>query len=68
MTESTDPTSPMNMGSWALGAFGVCAFLAALFTLLESLRRARDLSIAKLVVGVIGGFLVKWVIMAAGQA
>jgi formate-dependent nitrite reductase membrane component NrfD len=51
-----NPLSPMSMGSWALGAFGVCTFLAALFTLLEDLHRARDLSNVKMIVGVIGGF------------
>jgi formate-dependent nitrite reductase membrane component NrfD len=56
MLRNFNPLSPMSMGSWALGAFGVSAFLAALFTLLEDLRRAGDLSNAKLVVGVIGGF------------
>ena len=46
--------SPMSMGAWALLGFSVCAFLAALFTLLEDLGRARDLARVKLVVGVIG--------------
>jgi formate-dependent nitrite reductase membrane component NrfD len=56
MLRNFNPTSPMSMGSWALGAFGVCTFLAALFTYLEDLRRGRDFSTLKLIVGVIGGF------------
>jgi formate-dependent nitrite reductase membrane component NrfD len=48
--------SPMSMGAWALLGFSVCAFLAALFTFLEDTRRARDMSAAKLIVGIIGGF------------
>ena len=48
--------SPMSMGSWALAGFGACAFLAALFTLLEDTRRARDFTGAKKIVGVVGGF------------
>lgn len=48
--------SPMSMGAWALAGFGVCAFLAALFTLLEDTRRSRDLTGAKRIIGVAGGF------------
>jgi formate-dependent nitrite reductase membrane component NrfD len=51
-----NPMSPMSMGAWALAGFGACAFLAALFTLLEDTGRARNLSGPKLVVGIIGGF------------
>lgn len=51
-----NPLSPMSMGAWALVGFSVCAFLAALFTFLEDMRRERDLSGAKVVVGVVGGF------------
>ena len=47
--------SPMSMGAWALLGFSVCAFLAALMTLLEDLGRARNLSTRKVIVGVIGG-------------
>jgi formate-dependent nitrite reductase membrane component NrfD len=47
--------SPMSMGAWALLGFSACAFLAALFTFMEDIGRARDLSGAKLIVGVIGG-------------
>ncbi len=49
-------TSPMSMGSWALGGFSVCAFLAALFTLMEDTGKARDLRTPKVIVGLIGGF------------
>lgn len=55
MMTAFNPQSPMSMGSWALGAFGVCVALAALFTLLEDLGKARDLSNLRLIVGVIGG-------------
>jgi formate-dependent nitrite reductase membrane component NrfD len=48
--------SPMSMGAWALAGFGACAFLAALFTLLEDTRRSRDLTGVKKIVGVVGGF------------
>ncbi|MEX2146974.1 MAG: NrfD/PsrC family molybdoenzyme membrane anchor subunit [Candidatus Rokuibacteriota bacterium] len=48
--------SPMSMGAWALAGFGACAFLAALFTLLEDMRRSGDLTGAKRIVGVVGGF------------
>jgi formate-dependent nitrite reductase membrane component NrfD len=51
-----NPQSPMSMGAWALLGFSACAFLAALFTFLEDTRRARNLSVGKLVVGFIGGF------------
>ncbi len=47
--------SPMSMGAWALAGFGVCAFLAALFTFLED-RRSRDLTAGRKVVGVVGAF------------
>jgi formate-dependent nitrite reductase membrane component NrfD len=46
--------SPMSMGAWALLGFSACAFLAALFTLLEDLGRGRDLITAKRLVGVLG--------------
>lgn len=48
--------SPMSMGAWALAGFGACAFLAALFTLLEDTRRSGDLTGAKKIVGVVGAF------------
>jgi formate-dependent nitrite reductase membrane component NrfD len=48
--------SPMSMGAWALAGFGVCAFLAALFTLPEDTRRAGDLTGGKKIVGVVGAF------------
>jgi formate-dependent nitrite reductase membrane component NrfD len=48
--------SPMSMGAWALLGFSACAFLAALFTLLEDTGKTADLSGPKLAVGVIGGF------------
>jgi formate-dependent nitrite reductase membrane component NrfD len=47
--------SPMSMGAWALGAFGACVGLAALFTLLDDLKGRRDFSNVTLIVGVIGG-------------
>ena len=47
--------SPMSMGAWALAGFGLCAFLAALFTLLEDTRRAGDLTRGKKIVGIVGG-------------
>jgi formate-dependent nitrite reductase membrane component NrfD len=46
--------SPMSMGAWALLGFSACAFLAALFTFLEDLGRARNFALQKRVVGVIG--------------
>lgn len=46
--------SPMSMGAWALLGFSACAFLAALFTLLEDLGRSRNLSGVKRLVGVVG--------------
>jgi formate-dependent nitrite reductase membrane component NrfD len=46
--------SPMSMGAWALLGFSACAFLTALFTLLEDRRQVRDLSGPKLIAGVIG--------------
>lgn len=50
-----NPTSPMSMGSWALGGFGVCAALAALFTFLEDPHPGRSLAAGpKTVVGVLG--------------
>ena len=51
-----NPLSPMSMGAWALLGFSAAAFLAALFTLLEDVGKARDLSGPKIVVGVVGGF------------
>ena len=48
--------SPMSMGAWALAGFGACAFLAALFTLLEDTRRSGDLTGGKKIVGVVGAF------------
>lgn len=51
-----NPLSPMSMGAWALLGFSACAFLAAAMTLLEDTGRAGNLSGAKIVVGVIGGF------------
>jgi formate-dependent nitrite reductase membrane component NrfD len=48
--------SPMSMGAWALAGFGACAFLAALFTLLEDTRGSRDFTGAKKIVGVVGAF------------
>ncbi|HEV8586896.1 MAG TPA: NrfD/PsrC family molybdoenzyme membrane anchor subunit [Methylomirabilota bacterium] len=51
-----NPLSPMSMGAWALLGFSACAFFAALFTLMEDMGKARDLSGPKLVAGVIGGF------------
>jgi len=56
MLTTFNTQSPMSMGAWALLGFSVCAFLAALFTLLEDLGRARDLSGPKVVAGVVGGF------------
>lgn len=56
MVLTFNPSSPMSMGAWALLGFSAAAFLAAFFTLLEDLGKARDLSGPKLVVGVIGGF------------
>ena len=55
MLTTFNTLSPMSMGAWALLGFSACAFLAALFTLLEDLGRARDLSGAKVVAGVVGG-------------
>ena len=55
MMKAFNPQSPMSMGSWALAAFGACVALAVLFTLLEDLGKARDLSNLRLIVGVIGG-------------
>jgi formate-dependent nitrite reductase membrane component NrfD len=46
--------SPMNAGAWALLAFGVCAFLAALDVFLED-RGGRSMSTLRVVAGVIGG-------------
>ena len=51
-----NPQSPMSMGAWALLGFSACAGLAAMATAIEDFGRARDLSLAKLVIGVIGGF------------
>jgi len=47
--------SPMSMGAWALAGFGLCAFLAALFTFLEDTRR-REYTGGKKLVGVVGAF------------
>lgn len=46
--------SPMSMGAWALLGFSACAFLAALFTLMEDLGRARNVAGIKRLVGVVG--------------
>jgi formate-dependent nitrite reductase membrane component NrfD len=54
MMKTFNTTSPMSMGSWALTVFGICAGLAALFTLIEDVRH-RDLSGPKRIVGIIGG-------------
>jgi formate-dependent nitrite reductase membrane component NrfD len=51
-----NPQSPMSMGAWALLGFSAAAGLAALFTLLEDMGRARDLGTPKVLVGLIGGF------------
>ncbi len=56
MMRTFNPLSPMSMGAWALLGFSACAFLAAVMTLLEDAGRGRNLTGAKLVVGVIGGF------------
>jgi formate-dependent nitrite reductase membrane component NrfD len=56
MITSFNPLSPMSMGAWALLGFSACAGLAALFTLMEDLGKARDLSGPKIIVGCIGGF------------
>ena len=56
MVRAFNPLSPMSMGAWALLGFSVCAFLAALMTLLEDAGRARNLGGAKIVVGLVGGF------------
>jgi formate-dependent nitrite reductase membrane component NrfD len=60
MMKSFNPQSPMSMGSWALGVFGICVGLAALLTLVEDLGR-RDFTGPKRIVGIIGavfGFFV----------
>ena len=54
MMKTFNTTSPMSMGSWALGLFGVCAGLAALLTLVEDLRH-RDFSGLKRIIGIVGG-------------
>ena len=54
MMKSFNTTSPMSMGSWALGVFGICVGLAALFTLIDDLCR-RDISGVTRVIGVVGG-------------
>jgi len=51
-----NPLSPMSMGAWALLGFSVCAFLAALITLLQDAGRGRNLAGAKVAVGVVGAF------------
>ena len=43
MVMTFNPSSPMSMGAWALLGFSAAAFLAALFTLLEDLGKARNL-------------------------
>jgi formate-dependent nitrite reductase membrane component NrfD len=48
--------SPMSMGAWALAGFGLCAFLAAVFTFLEDRRRSGDLTGRRKIVGVVGAF------------
>ena len=54
MMMTFNTASPMSMGSWALGLFGVCTGLAALFTFIEDVRH-RDLSGVKRIVGIVGG-------------
>jgi formate-dependent nitrite reductase membrane component NrfD len=54
MVTTLNPQSPMSLGSWALGVFGICVGLAALLTLLEDLQR-RDFGRAKRIVGLVGG-------------
>jgi formate-dependent nitrite reductase membrane component NrfD len=54
MMKTFNTSSPMSMGSWALAVFGICAGLAALFTLIEDVRH-RDLSGLKRIIGIIGG-------------
>jgi formate-dependent nitrite reductase membrane component NrfD len=56
MVLNFNPLSPMSMGAWALVGFSVCAFLAALMTLLEDTGRSGSLAGPKVVVGVLGGF------------
>jgi formate-dependent nitrite reductase membrane component NrfD len=46
--------SPMSMGAWALLGFSVCAFVAALLTFLEDLGRARNFTLQKRMIGVVG--------------
>ncbi len=48
------PFSPMNVGAWALLAFSLLAFLAALDVFLED-RGGRSMRTLRLIVGVIGG-------------
>ncbi len=48
--------SPMNVGAWALLGFSLFAFLAALGVFLEDTKRAQNLGILRVVVGIIGGF------------
>ncbi|MBM4438821.1 MAG: polysulfide reductase NrfD [Candidatus Rokubacteria bacterium] len=55
MMTTFNPQSPMSMGSWALGVFGVCVALAVLFTILEDLGKAANLSGPRRIVGVVGG-------------
>jgi formate-dependent nitrite reductase membrane component NrfD len=55
MVRAFNPLSPMSMGAWALLGFSVCAFLAALMTLLEDAGRARNSGRTKILVGVVGG-------------
>jgi formate-dependent nitrite reductase membrane component NrfD len=54
MMTTLNPQSPMSLGSWALGIFGICVGLAALLTLLEDLQR-RDFGRVKRIVGLVGG-------------
>jgi formate-dependent nitrite reductase membrane component NrfD len=54
MMTNLNPQSPMSLGSWALGIFGICVGLAALLTLLEDLQR-RDFGRVKRIVGLVGG-------------
>jgi formate-dependent nitrite reductase membrane component NrfD len=46
--------SPMSMGAWALLLFSACAFLAALFTFMEDVGRARQSAGVRRLVAVVG--------------
>ncbi|HEV8309295.1 MAG TPA: NrfD/PsrC family molybdoenzyme membrane anchor subunit [Methylomirabilota bacterium] len=48
------PFSPMNVGAWALFAFGACALVAALDTFVEH-RGGRGIPTLRLIVGIVGG-------------